>query len=42
MLSVGLKLSPLALITYTYCSTDKIKDDPNGTGLNEFKGFKNR
>lgn len=39
-----LKLSPLGLVGYSYCSTQEqiVKEDEFATGLKQFKGFKSR
>lgn len=42
ILSTGLKLTPLAFLAYSYCSSELKNEDTDATGLSNFKGFKTR
>lgn len=42
IISTGLKISPLGLLTYAFCSNTKDTSDANSSGLVNFQGFKNR
>lgn len=42
ILQGALKLSPVAIIGYVYCSNQLTQEDKTTYGLKEFKGFKSR